>query len=89
MENKDKTYVDDAVDALLGIEKQIGFIIDVMGGYKAQLNPERDNFRSFLDNIANQIVQQIVFLSSGQRGEYEEQDPGNQTEGQPTMRTEK
>ena len=55
--------------------------IDVMGGYKAQLNPERENFRSFLDNIANQIIQQIVFLSSGQREEHEGQDPGNQAEG--------
>ena len=83
MENKEKTYVDDAVHALFEINHQIGFVIDVMGGYAAKLNGERENFRSYLGNINDQIIQQIVFLSDGQRAERERQDPGNQTEEQP------
>lgn len=74
MENKEITYVDSAIKDLLDLRRQIEFVIDIMGGYGARLNHERENFRSFLGNIGHQITEQIVFLSDVQRAEQAKQN---------------
>ena len=69
MEDREITYVDDHIKELYEIVYQIDFVIDVMGGQSAKLNPERRHFRSFLNQIHTQVTDQMSFLSSCQDDE--------------------
>jgi len=69
---RERTYVDDACDDLLGLIGQIGAVIYLMGGYSARLDHHRNDMRAYLTNIADQVMGTVVFLSDQQRLEGRE-----------------
>jgi Rad3-related DNA helicase len=62
-------YVDEAVEDLLSLDNQIGFVIDLMGGYDSNLDSQRMNFRAFLANILDQITKLIPPLADSRNAE--------------------
>jgi len=70
-ENRERTYIDDAVDDLYSVQGQIGAVIYLMGGYDARLDRVREDLRAFLANIRDQVTQTCAFLGDGQRMEGE------------------
>ena len=83
MENREKTYVDDAVLEIGGIASQISFVTNITGGNEFRLNLSSKELHSFLLNIECQIYDQINFLLRRQEEEQETRPV------QPTMRPEK
>jgi hypothetical protein len=62
-------YVDEAIEDLLSLYNQIGFAIDLMGGYDANLDSARTHFRAFLTNIEEQVVKLIPSLADSRNAE--------------------
>jgi len=62
-----RSYVDDAVDDLYGLWKQLGAVIFLMGGSHTNMGSARDDLRAYLSNISDQVLKVTMFLSDCRR----------------------